>query len=51
MIKYLEVKTKNLLLIWTISLILVFLIGIIDYASGYEYSFSIFYLIPVIWAT
>ncbi len=51
MIKYLEAKTKNLLLIWTISLILVFLIGVIDYESGYEYSFSIFYLIPVIWAT
>ena len=30
-----------------ISLILVPLIGILDYLSGFELSFSIFYLLPV----
>jgi diguanylate cyclase (GGDEF)-like protein len=35
----------------TISLILVMLLGGIDYLTGYELSFSIFYLIPVSMAT
>ncbi|MEJ2049867.1 MAG: GGDEF domain-containing protein [Calditrichota bacterium] len=51
MINYLEAGTKSLNYIWTTAIILVLFIGFIDYISGYEYSFSIFYLIPVIWAT
>jgi diguanylate cyclase (GGDEF)-like protein len=51
MINYLEARTKSLNYIWTTAIILVLLIGFIDYISGYEYSFSIFYLIPVIWVT
>ena len=38
---------RSRLQIATISLLLVVLVGAIDYASGYELSFSIFYLIPV----
>jgi diguanylate cyclase (GGDEF)-like protein len=38
---------RSRLQIATISLLLIVLVGVIDYASGYELSFSIFYLIPV----
>jgi diguanylate cyclase (GGDEF)-like protein len=51
MIKSLEPHSKSPAFIGTSAFMLVLLIGIVDYLSGYEYSFSIFYLIPVIWAT
>lgn len=34
----------------SVSILLVVLIGIIDYATGYEYGFSMYYFIPVIMA-
>lgn len=40
-------NTKNKLLAFGISFIMVMILGLIDYLSGYEISFSIFYLIPV----
>jgi diguanylate cyclase (GGDEF)-like protein len=42
---YLETQSK--LFFITIGLILVILVGIVDYVTGYEITFSIFYLIPV----
>jgi len=42
---YLERQSK--LFFITIGLILVILVGIVDYVTGYEITFSIFYLIPV----
>ena len=42
---YLERQSK--LFFITIGLILVILVGIVDYITGYEITFSIFYLIPV----
>jgi diguanylate cyclase (GGDEF)-like protein len=42
---YLETQSK--LFFITIGLMLVILVGIVDYITGYEITFSIFYLIPV----
>jgi diguanylate cyclase (GGDEF)-like protein len=42
---YLETQSKLFFII--IGLILVILVGIVDYVTGYEITFSIFYLIPV----
>lgn len=39
------------IIIFTISFLLVIFLGIIDYLTGYEISFSIFYLLPVMIAT
>jgi diguanylate cyclase (GGDEF)-like protein len=44
-------KNLNKLTVVSISVLLVFLVGLIDYWSGYFLSFSIFYLIPVMFAT
>ena len=33
------------------STLLVIIIGLVDYLTGYQISFSIFYLIPILWAT
>lgn len=40
-------KRVNHFLVFIICLFLVFLIGIIDFRTGYEISFSLFYLIPI----
>jgi hypothetical protein len=45
LIKYLGSKSVNFLNVVNFSLVI--LIGFIDYHTGYELSFSIFYLIPV----
>jgi len=42
---YLENQSNFYLL--SISLLLVFLLGVIDYLTGFRYSFSFFYLIPI----
>lgn len=44
-VKFLEKQSKETILL--ISLELIILLGMLDYATGYEISFSLFYLIPV----
>ncbi|MFH1888925.1 MAG: diguanylate cyclase [Candidatus Omnitrophota bacterium] len=38
-------------IIFPLSCIIIFLLGILDYATGYEMSFSIFYLLPILSVT
>ena len=38
-------------LVLSLGFILVGIIGLLDYATGYEISFSIFYLIPIAWVS
>lgn len=42
-----ELKKPNKYLVLILSILLVLILGITDYISGYEMSFSIFYLIPI----
>ena len=42
---YIEKQSK--IYLFSISLLLVFLLGVIDYLTGFRYSFSFFYLIPI----
>jgi len=49
LLEYMDRMPK--ILISAISFLLVIFLGIIDYFSGYEISFSIFYLLPVLTAT
>ena len=44
-------KKPKQIVILIISVVLIFILGITDYFSGYELSFSIFYLIPISFAT
>lgn len=44
-VKFLEEQSKETILL--ISLELMIVLGILDYATGYEFSFALFYLIPV----
>lgn len=46
----LRIKKQKRLVILLISFILVLILGATDYISGYEMSFSIFYLIPISFA-
>jgi diguanylate cyclase (GGDEF)-like protein len=43
--RYLETLDRRFLA--TVSLMLVLLLGVLDYLSGFEFSFSLFYLLPV----
>lgn len=33
----------------SVGIMLIILVGILDYLTGYEYAFSLFYLVPVFW--
>jgi len=44
-LSYLETRSKTFILL--LGFILTALLGIADYATGYEFSFAVFYLIPV----
>lgn len=47
----LKIRRPNKIIIFVISLVFIMIIGITDYISGYEMSFSIFYLLPISLAT
>jgi len=49
LMEYFSKKSKTTL-IYTVIISVLFL-GIIDYVTGYEFSFSIFYLIPIVFVT
>jgi len=42
---------KDIFSTWIASFILIIVIAVIDFYTGYQLSFSIFYLMPVIWIT
>lgn len=46
-----RVKKPNQFLVFLVSISLIVIIGITDYISGFEMSFSIFYLIPISFST
>jgi diguanylate cyclase (GGDEF)-like protein len=45
MVRLLEGRSRFFWIIW--SVLLVLLLGLIDYSTGNEYSFSLFYLLPI----
>jgi len=47
----LKLDWKKSLPIWITGFLLILFIAIVDYFTGYQLSFSIFYLIPIIWIT
>ena len=48
---YTPSRRKNKLLVWVGSFLFILLISLIDFWTGYQWSFSIFYLVPIIWIT
>jgi diguanylate cyclase (GGDEF)-like protein len=44
-------KRPNIIIVYLVSVLLILIIGITDYISGFEMSFSIFYLIPISFST
>lgn len=43
-----KVMTEHRWLLWSVGVLMAVLVGLADYATGHEISFSVFYLIPIL---